>query len=425
MTFLVQETSGSTTGTSLTLTLPANATPGNGLILAVVVGGTVSGITIGGTGSLFTLTPASTGSTGSNVQIWYCPTGSVSSASIVITTAAGGIIGYAYEVPGTLTVDAGGWNTGTGTSWSSGATGTSLPIVEFVVGIGGTIGTSSTTIAGPGGSWANELAYNGVLAAGEYYGGISGYQTQNAYTGAAYTYSGTVSASTNWGAAVATFACMTTATGYGGYQFSEHSAYTGISATFTIPFLSGESGALCSIWVGLGGGNYDAIYQTGIYASYNTGYSGNNMTTPWSFWLPGAGELWDTTAYPTAAADSLTCTVQLTSTDWLMTLTNHTQNWTYTEVKSVLAINIGSVQNNGAGPTAWAYPNETAWVIIEKEGSDPNPDYGSIAFTSVTTTPAIVNAPNGFLTVNTAIDQYPGQFNTGNGSFTMYWNGYA
>lgn len=424
MTFLVQETSGSTTGTSLTLTLGTAATAGNGIIICVsgFSGSTVSGITIGGTGSLFTEV-AATGSTTYNAQVWYCPGTSVSSTSIVITAGAAGIIAYAYEVTGTITPDQNEWTYNTsGTSWSSGATGTTLPIQEFITGIGATFGTSNTTIAGPGSPWTNETAINSVNAGSDYYAAVSGYQQQG-YASTTYDYSGTISGSTGWAAVTATFVPMATQTGWGGYQFREHSSYTGISATFTIPSLTGESGSLCSMWVGLGGGNYDAIYQTGIYASYNTGYTGNNMTTPWSFWLPGAGELWDTASYPTKAGDSLTLTVQLTPANWLMTITNNTESWSYTEVKSVLAVNIGSIQNNGAGPSAWPYPSETAQVIIEKEGADTNPDYGSVAFTSVTTTPAIVTSPYPILTVNTGIDQYPGQFS--GGSFTMYWNGYS
>jgi hypothetical protein len=425
VTFLVQQASGSATGTSLTLTLPSPATPGNGLVIAVsgFNGSTVSGITIGGTGSLFTQF-AATSNDDFNAQVWYCPSGSVASASIVITAGASGIIGWVYEVSGTITPDANEWSFNTSASWSSAATGTTLPVTEFIVGVGATAGTSSTTITGPGSPWTNQAAINGVNAGSEFYGGISGYQTQN-WTAATYDYSGSISGSTGWGAVTATFVCMATQTGWGGYQFTEHSSYTGISATFTIPALSGEAGALASMWVGLGGGNYDAIYQTGIYASYNTGSSGNNASSCWSWWLPGAGELWNTTAYPTAAGDSLTLTIQLTSVNWLMTITNHTEDWTYTEVKSVLAINVGSIQNGGAGPTAWPYPSETASIIIEKEGSDPNPDYGSVEFTSVTTTPAISAAPNGIITVNTDIDQYPGEFNLGSGSFTMFWNGYT
>jgi hypothetical protein len=427
VTFFVQETSLSSTGTSVTLTLPKAATPGNGLIIAVsgFNGGTISGITIGSTGSLFTEFVA-TGNTSHNAQIWYCPSGSVASAIIVVTATTAGVLAWAYEVSGTITPDGSDWEwESSGSTWTSTATADTFPLQEFVVGIGATVGTTSTTITGPSsGGWINENTLNGVHAGSEFYSGVSGYQEQN-FTSTAWTYSGTTTGTPGTAAAVGTFICMATQTGWGGYQFREHSSYTGISATFTIPSLSGEAGALSSMWVGLGGGNYDAIYQTGIYASYNTGSSGNNDSSCWSWWLPGAGELWNTTAYPTAAGDSLTLTIQLTSTDWLMTITNNTEDWTYTEVKSVLAVNVGSIQNGGAGPTAWPYPSETAQIIIEKEGSDANPDYGSVEFTSITTTPAIVTAPFGILTLNTGIDQYPGEFNLGSGSFTMTWTGYT
>lgn len=421
MTFLVQETSGSTTGSSLTLTLGSAATVGNGIIIAVsgFSGSTVSGITIGGTGSLFTELAAA-GSTTYNAQIWYCATGSVSSTTIVISAGASGIIAYAYEVQGTITPDQNEWSyNGTGTTWSSATTGTTLPIQEFVVGIGASYGTSNTTIAATASGWTSESAINSVYVGSDYYGAVSGYR-QQAYSSATYVYSGTLSGSTGWGAVTATFVPMSTQTGWGGVVFTEHSSYTGISATFTIPTLSGESGSIASVWVGLGN-----VYQTGIYLEYDTSNTGNALTFPWSWWIPGAGELWDTTSYPTKAGDQLRLSIQLTSTNWLMTIANNTEGWSYTETKSVLAVNIGSIQNSGAGPTTWPYPLAQAEIIIEKEGASTNPDYGSIAFTSITTTPSIVNAPNPILTVNTDIDQYPGQFNVSNGSFTMYWNGYS
>lgn len=434
--FLVQETSGSTTGTSLTLTLGTAATIGNGIILAIsgFRGSSISGITLGGTGSLFKDVSA-TSNDDFNAQIWYCSPVSVSSTSIVITAGAGGIIAYAYEVagylpgpnPGTgtsaLTPDQNEWSDNTGTSWSSGATGTTLPVTEFVVGIGATVGTSSTTITGPAsGGWTNETAINGVNAGSYYYGSVSGYQEQG-WTGATYDYSGTVNSSTGWAAVTATFMLMTTYENWGGYVFNEHSSYTGISATFTVPSLSGETGSFGSVWVGLGN-----VYQVGIDLDYDTSETGNVFAGCWSEWVPGPYEQWDTTAYPVKAGDSLTVSMELTATDWLMTISNATQDWSYTEVKSVLAVNIGQLENAPSGPAFWPYPCATAEIIIEDEGdeADPaqgNPDYGSVEFTSITTTPAIVDAPQPLGTVNTDIDQYPGQFTSG--SFTMHWNAYT
>ena len=152
MTFFVQETSGSTTGTSLTLTLGTAATPGNGLVIAVsgFTGSTISGITIGGTGSLFTQV-AATSSDDYNAQVWYCASGSVSSASIVITAGAAGILAWVYEVTGEITPDQNEWtyNNTAQASWSSAATGTTLPIPEFIVGIGALMGTATSAITGP------------------------------------------------------------------------------------------------------------------------------------------------------------------------------------------------------------------------------------------------------------------------------------
>jgi Peptidase A4 family len=421
MTFLVQETSGSSTSGSLTLTFGSAATVGNGIIIAVsgFAGSTISGITIGGTGSLFTEIGA-TGSTTYNAQIWACATGSVASPTIVISAGASGIIAYAYEVQGTITPDQNEWSWNpTGTTWSSATTGSTLPVQEFVVAIGATYGTSNTTIAATASGWTNETAIDSVHVGSDYYAAVSGYQQQG-YSTATYDYSGTMSGSTGWGAITATFVPMSTQTGWGGVVFTDHSSYTGISATFTIPTLSGESGSLASVWVGLGN-----VYQTGIYLSYNTSSSGNASTSPWSWWISGSGELWNTTSYPTKAGDQLRLAIQLTSTNWLMTIANNTEGWSYTETKSVLAVNIGSIQNSGAGPATWIYPVSQAEIIIEKEGSDTLPDYGSITFSSITTTPSIVNAPSGLLTVNTNIDQYPGQFNLSTGSFVMNWKNYS
>ena len=149
----------------------------------------------------------------------------------------------------------------------------------------------------------------------------------------------------------------------------------------------------------------------------------NTYALCWSEWVPGPFENWDPTAYPVKAGDSLTLTVQLTSTDWLMTITDSTAGWSYTEVKSVLSVNIGQLEGNTpSGPAYWPFPLMTAEVIIEDQGPTL-PDYGSVAFTSITTTPAIVGSPVPYATVNTGIDQYPGPFNLTAGSFTMTWNG--
>ena len=420
MSGLVQEADGSSATTSLTLTLPAATAVNNAMIIAVAgyYGGAISSITLGGTGGLFTKIATSGGY---NAEIWFCGNLPVSSYSIVITAGAAGIIAWAYEVNGqvagyaynapSVSPDQSAGNNGSGTSWSSGTTGSTVASQEFIVGLGFTIGPD-VTVTGPGTGWTNENSYSDIATAdGFVIAGVSGYQAQ-ASSSSTYDYAGTASASTAWAAVAVTFLLMPAQGGWSGYVFQEHSSYAGVSATFTVPSLSG--GGIASAWVGLGN-----VYQTGIFFTYDTSDTGNASCRAWSWWLPGAGENWNAAAYPVKAGDSLTLTIELTSTDWLMTIANSTESWSYTEVKSVLAVNVGSVQNGGAGPSSWPYPLRQAEVIIEREGN-PLPDYGSVAFTSVTTTPAIAAGPQPLATVNSGIDQYPGPFS--GGAFTMYWN---
>jgi hypothetical protein len=66
-------------------------------------------------------------------------------------------------------------------------------------------------------------------------------------------------------------------------------------------------------------------------------------------------------------------------------------------------------------------PKNAAEVIIESEGGTAGslPDYGTLAFTSVTLTPAPLGPPVPLAWVNQNICQLPGPYS--GGSFTMYW----
>jgi hypothetical protein len=203
--------------------------------------------------------------------------------------------------------------------------------------------------------------------------------------------------------------------GWGGVLFQEHSSYTSVSATWTVPDLSGESGSQCSIWVGLGN-----IQQAGVYCSYNSSSpGGDSVFGVWTTYMP-AVQYWDPVAYPAAAGDILTVTVAIVSpVFWNVTIKNTTESWSFTQVISTQAC---SIVIDGQG---FLYPEPQAVVIIEKEGSATNPDYGSVAFTNVTTVPAISQEPAYLITVNNGnIDQGPGVFSISGESFTMYWNGY-
>lgn len=431
---LAQKTSGSATGETLTLTLPQNTRPGNTVVLALsgYHGGAITGIILGATSGKFTKIATSGGV---NAEFWSWPGISETTETITVTASADGIIAYAYEVSGyaglsnAVTADKTAGGTGTGTSWSSGATGTTLNATELVIGLG--YMTGGGTITGPGsGGWHNETAITGVAGATTS-SAISGWQVTGT-SGAAYTYAGSAGTSAAWGAAAVTFLLMPANSIWAGYQFNEHAAYTGISATFTVPDLTAGGGAYNSIWVGMGGPD-GGVLQCGIYMTYDHGQPGNATCRPWSWWLAGpggaggsgggAGETWEQTAWPVAAGDSLTCAIEVTSDYMNMTITNSTQDWTYTEAKSVLALNIGF--------NAWNWPMTAAEVVIENEGADGTtgtmPGFGTVTFTDITTTPAINGPPQPMVCVNTYIDDYPEPFSLsgGAGEFTMAYVNYT
>jgi hypothetical protein len=214
-----------------------------------------------------------------------------------------------------------------------------------------------------------------------------------------------------------------------GIKFTEHAAagYTGVSATVTLPssLPSTPAGALCSVWVGMG----PSINQTGVYLGYNAARAGGVDSSPWSWWIPGAGERWDETAYPAAAGDSMTFAMQLTARDWVMTMTNNTQSWSYTEFMSVHATNLNSWNTAATTPFApttpqWSFPQNSAVVIIEKEAASL-PEFGTMNFTNVTTTPAYTTAPEPVFTIGTGVDDYPTPFNQAAGSFSIVWNAFS
>ena len=429
LTGLVQETSGHTTGTSLTLTFAKPVTLGNTVIVCIAgyYDGAVSAIALGTSGGSFSHIGGSGGTGGNNAGIYANLGAAQSTATLTVTTSAAGILAWAYEVAGIVYFDQLKGSTGSGTSWSSGATAETVPYPHFVVGLSSVIANSGS-ITSTGSGWTNESSITNVAGAGGHaIGAVSGYRQPT--TSGTYTYSGTSGTSSAWGAVTAAFLVIPRGGNtWGGYIFTEHANYTGVTATFTLPSSVPLASAICSIWVGIGD-----VYQTGVYLSSSSSYTGNVGTSPWSWWFGGgggAGELWSTTAFPTGAGDSLSLSLTCDGEFWYATITNNSRDWTYTEVKSVLSNNVGSWAQDGSGnPTTWGwpYPAGTAEVVIEQEGGSPNqlPDYGTINFTGITTTPPVSVLPAIQFTVPTAtsgISQYPGPYDISAGSYTMFWN---
>lgn len=205
--------------------------------------------------------------------------------------------------------------------------------------------------------------------------------------------------------------------GWGGLLFTNKTVpagFTAISATFTIPALTGHAGALCSVWIGIGN-----VQQTGLYLAYDATKPGNCHASPWTWYLPAA-EIWDETTYPYQAGDKVTLSLAHDDDYWYVTQANHSRGWSFTEQKSIQAANIGGV----AGDGEYLFPPAGAEVIIEKEGGNDLPAYGTLEFDSITLTPSTGTYAR-CLTNYTGSqeNQQPSLF-TGD-SFTMLWEAYS
>lgn len=215
---LVQTKQGSAALGSLTITLDSPTVAGNALIVILAASGTTSNptsitsITIGGSADNFS--QLSTFGSGSDAAIGaaWLDLNCVGGQTSVVITAAGGtgtlaLMASVYEWSGLYPVtpfDQTAGTVGTGaTSWSSGATPTTVQASELWIGCGFTTSTASgpPTITGPSSPWTNLAQVN--QAQGSFNDQfVSGYQVVAA-TGTA-TYAGTISSASDWIAKVIT-----------------------------------------------------------------------------------------------------------------------------------------------------------------------------------------------------------------------------
>jgi hypothetical protein len=210
----VQVTPGGTgTASPVTVTLPAPSTAGNTIVVWVVTSGgtgngTVTGITLGGAAGNFAQLLAPVGNPGTaaeTLMIWADPNcaGGQTSISVSVTAFTGSIDVIAAEftnMPATATVDVSATaNIDTGSAaWSSTATATSTHSPALAIGGVGTFNGTGMTITGPGAPWVN---FTQVTSASTHVGLVAGYQILSSLT--AVTYSGTVTAGTDYAAAAA------------------------------------------------------------------------------------------------------------------------------------------------------------------------------------------------------------------------------
>ena len=215
------QTEGNGNGGSLTLAVsfPAPVTAGNLAVIAVSAlattgtAPTISSVTFSGSTMATAVAYPATG-TSPTAGLYYlaaCPpglqtitvtcTGSVAADTIITANS------YEFNVTTVAPLDRTAKNTATGTSWTSGATGTTANQVDVAVGLYGAPGAAATTQTGPAG-WVYSSGADNVSTSYQYM--IAGYQFVAALSTA--TFAGTSSASELYEALVATFGTTPPAT---------------------------------------------------------------------------------------------------------------------------------------------------------------------------------------------------------------------
>lgn len=207
----VQTVSGTSTGTSLSLTL-ASTTKGNTLVVTVVTSATpanptVSSITLGGTsvGSQV----ATAGSVSADAQssfMWQAQNIAGGQTAFVcnITTGNTGsfcVIVEEWPPMGVVDVTSVSANGTSGTTFSSGASGTTKQSEEVAIGcVGAFNATAIGTITGPTSPWVNQTQ---ETSASTHVGLLMGYE--NLSTTGTATYSGSFGVTASYAAIVAVF----------------------------------------------------------------------------------------------------------------------------------------------------------------------------------------------------------------------------
>ena len=222
---LVQHASGTSTTNTVTVTL---APTGAGNALIVVAGYGYSGsdanlasITLGGNAANWASQYYNPGTNAGDIAVWgnFNIQGSQTTLVVNANTGLTPIMVDVYEVSGlapivaldkTVTSE----SDGTGSTWTSPATGGLSQAQEFAVGVVTAYAGGAFTFTGPAVNWTNETQLSGGTTIAQ----LSGYQITGST--AALTYSGTSSATLYYQAAVVTFRGVTRITSSGAVSLS-------------------------------------------------------------------------------------------------------------------------------------------------------------------------------------------------------------
>jgi hypothetical protein len=256
-------------GTTLTLTLGAGTTAGNCLIVyagavQATTAPTVSGITLGGSGTNAVKLISKESAAGSlDCEIWFIWNIAGGQTSIAVNFNAGsgteqGNLAWAEEWSGIINTanpadPASSSGTGSTNAWSSGSSGALAQAAELAVGAVCEFGGSQSTITGPSAPWVNETQINSGTDGGL----MAGHQPVT--TGAAQTYSGTMTASTAWAAVVGALKAVAASNALPAGQAVVQLGPSGLGNTWypsqvtvatTTSMNQGSDSSVCNIYLG-------------------------------------------------------------------------------------------------------------------------------------------------------------------------------
>jgi hypothetical protein len=261
--------------------------------------------------------------------------------------------------------------------------------------------------ANSGGSWTDTT--NSFVVTGDDSGNEYRAQFSNAAgvaTTSVATLTVTAASTPNWSGYVAT----------GG-------GFTAVSGTWLVPSLTCPAGVQSDSaeWVGIDGYSDDTVEQDGTAAYCENG------SPSYAAWFEMYGDQpvnngdaveLNPSSYPVAAGDSLTASTSLSGTAWVFTMTDATQNWTFSD--------------DVAAPTPPPAQTSAEWIVEDPNGCTPQcqtlADFAPVTFTSATATAngqsgPISSFPSGPLQIvgGSTVFAAPGALSQAGNAFTDTW----
>lgn len=143
-------------------------------------------------------------------------------------------------------------------------------------------------------------------------------------------------------------AATATSTNWCGYISTVSTSYTAVTASWTVPTITGSTAANysgASFWVGLDGWNSPTVEQCGL-SVVNPPSGSPNQYFVWSEFYPSYEAWWDPITYPVTAGDSFSASIGFDGSYFNLTLADATKGWSYTVKKALTAAKTEEAQTS-------------------------------------------------------------------------------